>query len=127
MAKILIIEDSNDLRKVVRNLIEKENMYFTIFEASSGETGIAKAICEHPDIVLMDIALPGINGIEATKRIKEKLPNWKIIVLTMMSLLDIKEMYETKNISALIAKKDLFEKLLPTIKDCLTYGGEKWL
>jgi len=125
MKKILIVEDSSNLRKVVRNLIEKQNSDFDVVEASSGEGGIAKAFYENPDIVLMDIALPGINGIEAAKRIKERIPKCAIIVLTMMSPQDVKEMYETNDISALIGKKDLYEKLFPAIKCCLTQGGEK--
>jgi two-component system response regulator NreC len=52
-------------------------------EAARGEESIEQAVQLHPDLVLMDIALPGMNGIEATRRIKQELPDISVLVLTM--------------------------------------------
>ena len=80
--KVMIVEDYELTRLGLRyTLIEFEHID-VIGEANSGENAIEVAKRTHPDVILMDLGLPKMNGLEATVQIKESLPNTKIIMLT---------------------------------------------
>jgi hypothetical protein len=66
--RILVVEDQEDLRGVLRDLLTGSG--FTVIEAGDGEAGVAKAKSDRPDLILMDIQIPVIDGYEATRRIK---------------------------------------------------------
>ncbi|HEV2881637.1 MAG TPA: response regulator [Pyrinomonadaceae bacterium] len=66
--KVLVVEDYEDTRFLMR--IELEKRGFRVFEAMDGVQGVESAMRERPDIILMDIGLPQIDGIEATRRIR---------------------------------------------------------
>ena len=86
--RILIIEDTEDNRTILRDLFE--SVGYTVLEATNGEDGIASAEREHPDIILMDIQLPVLDGYEATRRIKAipALAGIPIIAVTSHALSD---------------------------------------
>jgi two-component system cell cycle response regulator DivK len=66
--RILVVEDQEDLRGVLRDLLTGSG--FEVTEAADGQAGVAKAKSERPDLILMDIQLPGIDGYEAARQIK---------------------------------------------------------
>jgi two-component system cell cycle response regulator DivK len=68
MSKILIVEDNVKNMKLVRDLLKAKG--YETLEATTGEQGVALALAHEPDLVLMDIQLPDINGIEAFERIR---------------------------------------------------------
>ena len=68
MQRILVVEDQEDLREIARFALEGAG--YEVIEAATGAEGIAKAETEHPDLVLMDIQLPVLDGYESTRRIK---------------------------------------------------------
>jgi two-component system cell cycle response regulator DivK len=68
VTRILVVEDQEDLREIARFALEGAG--YEVVEAATGAEGIAKAETEHPDLVLMDIQLPLIDGYECTRRIK---------------------------------------------------------
>ncbi len=81
--RILLADDHTILRDGIRALLEEEPDIEVIGEAEDGCTTV-KLACElEPDIVLMDIAMPILNGLEATRQIKQRRPHIKILVLTM--------------------------------------------
>lgn len=78
--KVLLVEDEESIRKFVKINLEREG--YIIFEAGSGEEGIEVARRERPDIVVLDIMLPGIDGFEVCKTLRGEFPSLGIIMLT---------------------------------------------
>lgn len=66
---ILLVEDVEDSRYFMR--LELERHGYRVLEAEDGEKAVALALCERPDIILMDLSLPGMDGFEATRQIRE--------------------------------------------------------
>jgi len=81
--RVLLAEDHTIVRKGLRSLLDKETGIKVVEEAEDGREAILKAEELHPDVVVMDIAMPGLNGLEATRQIKKRFPDIKIIILTM--------------------------------------------
>ena len=82
-AKILVVEDQEDNRRILRDLLASAG--FTIVEAVNGLEGVAMAERECPDLILMDIQLPGLDGYEATRRIKARPELCHIPVIAVTS------------------------------------------
>jgi len=81
--RVLLVEDHTIVRKGLRSLLDKETGIKVVEEAEDGREAILKAEELYPDVVVMDIAMPGLNGLEATRQIKKRFPDIKIIILTM--------------------------------------------
>lgn len=80
MAKILLVEDEVSIRGFLKiNLLRND---FEVIEAGNGEDGIKKAIEENPDIAILDVMLPGIDGFQVCDKLREKYPDMGIIMLT---------------------------------------------
>jgi two-component system cell cycle response regulator DivK len=84
--RILVIEDQEDNRRIVRDLLTGAG--YELIEAATGEEGVALAETQRPDLILMDIQLPGLDGYEATRRIKGNaaLRHIPIIAVTSYAL-----------------------------------------
>ena len=120
--RILLVDDHVILRQGTRQLIDHEPDMEVIGEAGNGEEAIRLASELKPDVVILDVAMPKLNGIEATRRIKELLPLIPVLVLTgydydeyIFSLLDIGAAgYLLKDISG--------DELVKAIRE--VYAGE---
>ena len=84
--RILVVDDQEDNRKILRDLLT--NSRFEVIEATTGEEAVTLAEAQTPDLILMDIQLPGIDGYEATRQIKAKpaLAATPLIVVTSYAL-----------------------------------------
>jgi two-component system cell cycle response regulator DivK len=80
--RILVVEDQEDLRGVLRDLLDGSG--YSVVEAVDGNAGFASAKSEHPDLILMDIQMPIVDGYEATRRIKAD-PGLKEIPIVAVS------------------------------------------
>lgn len=83
MVKIILIDDHQLVREGLRALLEKKPGLEVVGEATNGRDGITLAREQRPDIVVMDVAMPDLNGIDATRRILQFLPDTKVIGLSM--------------------------------------------
>jgi DNA-binding NarL/FixJ family response regulator len=83
--KILLVDDHALVRRGFRRMLEDETSFQVVGEASDGLEAVARAEELRPDVVVMDCALPQINGVEATRRILAKLPDTAILMLSMHS------------------------------------------
>ena len=80
--RILIVDDHTLFRQGIRKVLEVEHDIEVVGEASDAHQALALAAEMAPDVVLMDIALPGMDGIEATRCIVERVPDARVVVLT---------------------------------------------
>ncbi len=83
--KVLIADDHQIVREGLRALLEKEPWVTVVGEAQEGRTTLRLARELVPDVILMDVAMPDLNGIEATRQIVAELPEVKVIALSMHS------------------------------------------
>ncbi|MEH7013817.1 response regulator transcription factor [Neobacillus niacini] len=83
MIQILVVDDHTVLRDGIRSILELESDMQVVGEAVSGDEVLKKMEECRPDCILMDINLPGKNGIEATSLVKKQYPNCQVLVLTM--------------------------------------------
>jgi two-component system, NarL family, response regulator DegU len=81
--RILIVDDHKMMREALRSLLEERLGYECVAEANDGYEAVKKVKEFRPDIVMMDITLPNINGIEATRLIKSEQSDIKVVVLSM--------------------------------------------
>jgi NarL family two-component system response regulator LiaR len=82
---VLIVDDHEIVRKGVRALLETEPDIAVAGEASSGREAVQKALNIRPDVILMDLVMPELNGVEAIRQITDKHPGAQILVLTSFS------------------------------------------
>src|SRR5579872_2336371 len=83
--KILLADDHNVLRKGLRRILEEQSDLEVVAEASDGRQAVNLAQTLKPDVVVMDIAMPQMNGLEATRQILRRHPDMNVLILSMYS------------------------------------------
>jgi DNA-binding NarL/FixJ family response regulator len=123
LIRILTVDDHPLLRKGIASLVNAENDMKLVAEASNGEEAIEKFRLHRPDVTLMDLQMPGLNGIEAVERIQSEFPEARIIVLTTYSG-DAQVLRALKaGARAYILKRQVHRELLETIR--VVHAGQK--
>ncbi len=119
---ILIVEDHDDVRRALRDWLALEFPQCHVLVAASGEEAIAMARIESPRMIVMDIRLPGINGIEAARRIKDVLPSAQIVMLTIHTGHTYRADATAAGASAYVTKQAMHAELVPTLVALLASG-----
>ena len=83
MVKVLLVDDHEVIRAGLKSLLESTGYLDVVGEASNGEEAVRKAQSLEPDIVVMDLAMPGTNGVQATRQIRKLGLDTKVLVLTI--------------------------------------------
>jgi two-component system, cell cycle response regulator DivK len=117
--RILVVEDQEDNRRIIRDLLMSAG--YELIEAVDGEAGVRLAETERPDLILMDIQLPVLDGYEATRRIKQnpELRHIPIIVVTSYALSGDDAKAVAAGSDAYVAKPFSPRQLLATIRKFL--------
>jgi two-component system cell cycle response regulator DivK len=113
--RILMVEDTEDNRQILRDLFAATD--YELIEATDGAQGVATALSEKPDLILMDIQLPEVSGLEVTKWIKEddNLKSIPIIAVTAFAMKGDEEKIREGGCEAYIAKPISVVQFLETV------------
>ncbi|MFZ5447841.1 MAG: response regulator [Thermodesulfobacteriota bacterium] len=121
---ILIVEDHEGVRRSLREWLELSFPHYRLLEAASGEEAVSVAQSANPRLVIMDIGLPGINGIEAAHNIKASLPATQVVMLTIYDDEAHRADAASAGVSGYVPKRKVQTELLPVIARLLAGGNE---
>jgi two-component system, cell cycle response regulator DivK len=118
--RILVVEDQEDNRQILQDLLTSAD--FEVIEAEEGEAGVAAAAAHHPDLILMDIQLPILDGYEATRRLKADaaLRSIPVIAVTSYALGGDDDKARGAGCDAYFAKPYSPRQLLAKVREYLT-------
>lgn len=116
MKKILIVDDSRVSRKMIKNLLEHSG-YEVIAEAINGKEGYELFVRLHPDVVLMDITMPKMNGLESMKLIRKQDPTARVVIISAAGQLQKKAEALAEGAAAFITKPYSNQDILDAIGD----------
>src|SRR6202162_6473760 len=120
--RILIIDDSETTRRILRAIVHSRD-WKVCGEADSGRSGIAKFQELKPDLVLIDLAMPDINGIEAAKRMSSLNSRVPLILFTVLDLQGLEKAATEAGLWAIVSKAQAWN-LIETIETAVgTFGG----
>lgn len=105
--KLLIVEDSPSVRRVIRSIVAM--LADEIYECEDGADALPAYVAHKPDWVLMDIAMKNVNGITATRLIKDQYPDAKIIIVTNFDETDLRESALQAGACGYVLKENLLE------------------
>jgi DNA-binding NarL/FixJ family response regulator len=120
---VLIVDDQEPFRAAARNVVAAARGFSVAAEASTGEEAVDLAREVEPDVILMDINLPGINGLEATARIVATSAQARVLLMSTYRVEDLPADARDCGATAYVHKEDLSPRLLRDFADGTYVGG----
>jgi len=122
---VAVIDDSEEYRLIVRGLLRSVYDVTTfVGDAANGADGLALVRRERPDIVITDLVMPGLDGVELTRRIRLELPNTKIILMSSYIEDAYRLMASDSGAETYVSKQMITRTLLPAIGDVVRREAE---
>ena len=121
---VLVVDDFQQWRSMVRAVLQGELQLQLTAEAEDGLEAVRQARKLQPDLVVLDINLPGLNGIEAARQIKSVSPSSEIVILSENHSAEVVEAALEKGASAYVVKSACTRELIPAVKAALS--GRQW-
>jgi two-component system cell cycle response regulator DivK len=121
--RILVVEDNPKNLKLVRDVLQYSG--YEVIEATSGEDGVRLAATEDPDLILMDLQLPGIDGAEALRRIRasEQTRDVPVVAVTAFAMDDDRQNAFDSGFTGYVEKPISVRRLPQQVRDFLRLGG----
>jgi DNA-binding NarL/FixJ family response regulator len=107
MLRILLADDHSVVRRIVRNFVQSESGWEVCAEATTGREAVVMTAAEHPDVVVLDLSMPDLNGLQAATLIHNQFPEMQLILLTMHDSLELTDQLTASGVRACIRKDDL--------------------
>ena len=123
--KVLVVDNHGILRQGIQALIEKHSDMEVVGQADNGLTAVELARQLQPDVVLMDVTMPKLNGIEATRQIKSELPDIKVLALSVHAKREFVLDMVRAGVSGYMLKECVFDDLVHAIK--VIVAGQSYL
>jgi two-component system invasion response regulator UvrY len=121
--RVLVVDDQAPFRRAAQAVLMMTDGFESIAEAESGEDAVETVQQQRPDLVLMDINMPGINGIEATRQIMAVCPDTFVILLSTYNVDDLPADARESGAIAYVHKEEFAPSLLEDIWDHRAHGG----
>lgn len=112
---ILVVDDSASYREIITEFLNEQNEVGKVVTAKSGKEAIELLKNFSPNIILIDIVMPGMNGFETAEIIRKSLPSIPIIVLSGNEITDANKMVNELNLNGFISKTNVVSELMPAI------------
>ncbi len=117
---VVVVDDASDYREIVRSLLARPSDMVTIVgEAADGEEALAVVLRERPDLVITDVVMPRLNGVDLTRRIRQQLPQTMIVVMSSYTEEAYRHMASDSGADVFISKSVIMSSLLPAIRDVI--------
>jgi len=123
MFKTMLVEDNSSFRQVVKNDLQSQFPSMNIIEAGDGIEAFQKIDSHHPNLIFMDIQLPGENGLELTRKIKADHPEIIIIILTSHDLPEYREAATQNKANYFLSKDSKTSEIFKLVKSILLEKG----
>jgi DNA-binding NarL/FixJ family response regulator len=120
--RILVADDHEVMRMGIRNLLESVPTWSVYAEAKTGREAVEAALASDPDIIIMDITMPEMNGLEAAARIATERPEIPVIMFSLHLSEDVITRFKSGSIRGAVAKSEAARDLLEAVK-CVLAGG----
>ena len=117
--RILIVDDGEEVRQVMRAVIEARTNYEICGEAANGAEAVEKALALKPDLMLLDVAMPMLNGVEVASVLAGSMPEMPIVLYTMYNELLGLSLATAVGAKAVISKADGISKLIECVQNLL--------
>lgn len=115
---ILVVDDSALIRRMIREMLERQVGWEVCGEAANGREGIEEAQRLKPDLVVLDLSMPVMNGLEAARELKRLLPSLPLVMFTNFTSLQLSKEVLSAGVSAVVSK-DKIEGLVHSIQALL--------
>lgn len=119
VVRVLVVDDTMEVRLLVGLLLQDEPTWTVVGEASNGAEAIKRAIETEPDMVLLDISMPVMDGLEALPGLRSALPDALLVLLTAFPVSDINDMAVAAGADACLDKVNMATSLMPALRDLL--------
>jgi DNA-binding NarL/FixJ family response regulator len=119
--QILVVDDHELFRRGVKSILAEKSLGEVCGEAEDGAEAVRMVRALHPDLVILDITMPVMNGFEAARRIRELAPRTKIIILTMHDSQQAAGAARAAGADAFLVKSEASAKLADTIQGLLSH------
>jgi len=115
MIRVLVADDNQEFRLAVRELLESDLQIRVFGEACDGLQAISLTAHLQPDLIIMDIAMPLMNGLEATSAIRERWPKVVVILVTAIPSNSYQQISDRCGANAFLPKEEMGSRLIPTL------------
>lgn len=122
-AKILVVEDHDAVRRALSHWLKVEFPEYELSEASSGEEAVSMISVINPDLVVMDLNLPGMSGIDTMKSIQTSNHSPKVIILATHEDKIYRDAARAAGANAYVPKHEMLVELIPTVTKLLENGA----
>jgi DNA-binding NarL/FixJ family response regulator len=114
--RILIADDQPYMRRAVKALLESQSGWTVCGEAEDGLEAIKKTGELQPDVIVMDMIMPNLNGLEATRRIHREFPDSHVLILTLHDVPELTRLVQTAGAQGLVLKSDSNRFLISAVE-----------
>jgi DNA-binding NarL/FixJ family response regulator len=115
--RVLIADDDVEARNLIGFILSHDPGVLLVGEAVDGDSAIILVRQAQPDVVVMDVMMPGVGGLEATRRIKREWPDTRVLVLTNLTDDETRRSAFLNGADSFLTKRDVATQLLAAIKD----------
>ncbi|HEX3322170.1 MAG TPA: response regulator transcription factor [Terriglobales bacterium] len=116
MIRILLVDDHSVFRRSIKFNLESNADLSVVGEASTGAEGVEKAQALKPDVVVLDLSMPGMNGLEAARRIRDSVPQTAILILSQYDIPQIMEEAKIVGAQGYLVKSNASRDLIRAIE-----------